>query len=95
MEKLEKILEELESVIFSAEVYNDEFNGVTINNLICLGNVKDILEKHMNDGWIPVEECLPEDYSEERYIVTDADGRIWPETWYGYAKKRGQNAMFL
>ena len=60
MQELEKILYELEKRIFTAEVYNDDFDGTTITNLICLGDVRDILEKHMNDGWIPVEEWLPE-----------------------------------
>ena len=60
MQELEKILYELEKRIFTAEVYNDDFDGTTITNLICLGDVRDILEKHMNDGWIPVEERLPE-----------------------------------
>ena len=60
---LEKILEELEKYTFSAEVYDDDFNGETITNLICLGNVREVLEEHMNDGWIPVEERLPEDDS--------------------------------
>lgn len=55
MQELEKILYELEKRIFTAEVYNDDFDGTTITNLICLGDVRDILEKHMNDGWIPVE----------------------------------------
>ena len=55
MQELEKILYELEKRIFTAEVYNDDFDGTTITNLICFGDVRDILEKHMNDGWIPVE----------------------------------------
>ena len=55
MQELEKILYELEKRIFTAEVYNDDFDGTTITNLICLGDVRDILEKHMNDGWIPVK----------------------------------------
>ena len=59
MQELEKILYELEKRIFTAEVYNDDFDGITITNLICLGDVMDILEKHMNDGWIPVECKLP------------------------------------
>lgn len=59
MQELEKILEELAKHIFIAEVYNDDFNGTTINNLICLGDVREVLEDHMNDGWIPVEKELP------------------------------------
>lgn len=59
MQELEKILYELEKRIFTAEVYNDDFDGTTITNLICLGDVRDIIEKHMNDGWIPVEKRMP------------------------------------
>lgn len=80
MQELEKILYELEKRIFTAEVYNDDFEGTTITNLICLGDVRDILEKHMNDGWIPVKEQLPEEagiyivnaLTGERSIVTFA-----------------------
>ena len=61
MQELEKILGELEKYTISAEVYNDDFNGETITNLICLGNVREVLENHMDGGWIPVEERLPEE----------------------------------
>ena len=73
MQELEKILYELEKRIFTAEVYNDDFDGTTITNLICLGDVRDILEKHMNDGWIPVDKYgLPKD--EGVYDLTIIDG---------------------
>lgn len=73
MLELEKILDELEKRIFTAEVYNDDFDGTTITNLICLGDVRDILEKHMNDGWISVEKYgLPKD--EGVYDLTIIDG---------------------
>ena len=61
MLELEKILNELEKQIFSAEVYNDDFDGTYIGNLICLGNVREVLEDYFNDGWISVEERLPEE----------------------------------
>ena len=74
MQELEKILYELEKRIFTAEVYNDDFDGTTITNLICLGDVRDILEKHMNDGWIPVEKYgLPKE--EGIYDLTIINGR--------------------
>ena len=60
MQELEKILEGLAKHIFTAEVYNDDFNGKTITNLICLGDVRDVLEDHMNDGWISVDKRMPE-----------------------------------
>lgn len=63
MQELEKILYELEKRIFTAEVYNDDFDGTTITNLICLGDVRDILEKHMNEGWISVDQKPKKDYT--------------------------------
>lgn len=47
--ELENILDELEKQIFSAEVYNDDFDGTSIGNLICLGNVREVLENHLDD----------------------------------------------
>ena len=44
-----KILDECANEMFSAEVYNDEFNGTNITNLICLGNVRDILERNIDE----------------------------------------------
>lgn len=67
MQELEKILEEID------EIYVDDIGcGVDCNlqgrsklpcdNCYeCIKDVcKDIIRKHMNDGWIPVEERLPE-----------------------------------
>ena len=34
--------------MFSAECYNDEFNGQEVTNLLCLGNVCDVLEEMCN-----------------------------------------------
>ena len=86
MQELEKILYELEKRIFTAEVYNDDFDGTTITNLICLGDVRDILEKHMNDGWISVEERVPE---EEGYkvIVCSKKGNIDTGIYSPYTKQ--------
>lgn len=55
MSGLEKILEEIEKhkhivTIFGREIY-----------FVPLEAVKQIIRKHMDDGWIPVEERLPED----------------------------------
>lgn len=53
MKELEKILEEIEKhkhivTIFGREIY-----------FVPLEAVKQIIRKHMNDGWIPVEKELP------------------------------------
>lgn len=60
MQELEKILKELEKFTFEAEVYNGDFEGADIDNLLCLGDVRDVLRNHMNNDWIPVGERLPD-----------------------------------
>ena len=65
MQELEKILEEINENTISL------FSGV---NMISAKKVEKILRKHMNDGWIPVEERLPEvdeDVVEEETIEDD------------------------
>ena len=65
MSGLEKVLEEIEAE--RADV-NDSFSATGRmldrhwNN--CLDAVADIIKKHMNDGWIPVDEQLPEEPKE-------------------------------
>ena len=58
MLELEKILEEIDETI---ERYKENANVEAVD--ICYGMkvAKKIIRKHINDGWIPVEECLPED----------------------------------
>lgn len=59
MQELKKILKELEEFTFEAEVYNEDFEGADINNLLCLGDVRDVLRKYMNNDWIPTKERMP------------------------------------
>lgn len=47
--------------------------------------IVDDVRNHMNDGWIPVEEALPEDDSGKRYIITDKSGNVYAGLLYGYA----------
>ena len=61
MQELEKILEEINKNTISL------FSGV---NMISAKKVEKILRKHMNYGWIPVEEQLPEE-GEEVIVTTD------------------------
>ena len=51
MQELEKILEEIDIKIAGSM-------GKKREGLL---EAREIIRKHMNDGWIPVEECLPED----------------------------------
>ena len=72
MQELEKILEEIEIKIAGSM-------GKKREGLL---EAEDIIRRHMNDGWIPVEERLPEDGT---YLCTLAgelcgiENGIWDE----------------
>ena len=53
MQELEKILEEIEDHVKKFVVYGTPYDYISFRW------VKQIIRKHMNDGWIPVEERLP------------------------------------
>ena len=55
--ELEKILEEIEEGTHTFELLGRDVDFVAIDW------VRDVIRKHMNDGWIPVEERLPEEHS--------------------------------
>ena len=59
MQELEKILEEIE------HLEKIQFSSYT-KPLITIEDVEKIIRKHMNDGWIPVEERLPERTPDEK-----------------------------
>lgn len=50
MQELEKILEKIIKKSFCVEIR--EYESETV---VLLDDVEEILEKHMNDGWIPVD----------------------------------------
>ena len=66
MRELEKILEEIK---------NEAYNNPEIGRKQCEGMLRamDIIRKHMDDGWIPVEERLPDEEAEE-YIKKKLHG---------------------
>lgn len=73
MQELEKILEEIEEEQRSYEADH------AWNYARGLEHAADIIRKHMNDGWIPVEERLPtmEEYQKDdgRFILDDGNRR--------------------
>ena len=77
MQELEKILEEIE--ILSLGKYYIETE-----------KIKEIIHKHMNDGWIPVERELPKE-GQEVWISTDAGcvRRGMYTKRYGYGMREG------
>ena len=68
MQELEKILEKIITKSFCGEIR--EYESETV---VLLDDVEEILEKHMNDGWIPVERGLPE---EDGFYIATMDGKI-------------------
>lgn len=64
MQELEKILEEMKessiTVATSKEHYIHPQDGRFVEEVVLLDDIEKIIHKHMNDGWIPVEERLPE-----------------------------------
>ena len=82
MQELEKILEEIDAHAIEFETF-----GVS-DDYISVGWVKEIIRKHMNDGWIPVEERLPE-AEQEHVLACRRDGSIdtaryspYSDRWY-------------
>ena len=41
---VEKVINQLENKMFSAECYNNDFNGCEISNLLCMGDVYEIVK---------------------------------------------------
>lgn len=75
---LEKILEEIEEATRQedAPIY---CGNMEVDGYVRMSVVKDIIRKHMNEGWIPCEERLPtkEEYIKDdgRFILDDGNRR--------------------
>ena len=91
MKELEKILEEIENERTDIDDYSDAKSRMLVRHWnSCIDVVEDIIRKHMNDGWIPVEERLPEDDGEyctqhqimTKYGVTEGWYRPNENVWY-------------
>ena len=67
MQELEKILEEIDAHAIEFETF-----GVS-DDYISVGWVKEIIRKHINDGWISVEERLPEVDADTEETIEDDD----------------------
>lgn len=82
MQELKKILEEIEN---ESERYR---KAVGTEQLVSgLEIAEEIIRKHMNDGWIPVEERMPEDDVDVLITYADIDDENYTDiciTTYGY-----------
>ena len=72
MQELEKILEEIELEKKRVSLSPDCSNEHAVTETILLEKIEKIIRKHMNDGWTPADERLPEDGT---YICT-LDGEL-------------------
>lgn len=87
MQELEKILEEIGELRGQAgSECTSEDHYIKKAWEHCLDRVVGIIRKHMNDGWIPVEERTPEESGYYRVTVKDKElGDITEETaWFAY-----------
>lgn len=70
MQELEKILEEIDREEKNALLSIEYTTGYKAGTSNMANTIKDIIRKYMNDGWIPVEERLPEDEIPTPKLVT-------------------------
>ena len=61
MQELEKILEDIELEKKRISLSRDCSNEYAVTEISLLEKIEKIIRKHMNDGWIPVSERLPEE----------------------------------
>ena len=89
MQELEKILEEISQEKLK---HWDSSKRLDTDKLIgwCFDRCIDIIRKHMNDGWIPVEEQLPEEGQEVWISVkTDCVRRGMYTKCFGFGMREG------
>ena len=81
MQELEKILKEIKEVLEENKVI--ELNGdctvdrCIIDVALAWDSIKAIIHNHINDGWIPVEERMPEEYGEYLVTIVPSAGYLW------------------
>ena len=61
MQELEKILEEIDQEKKNAALSIRHTTGYKAGQIRMAERIEEIIRKHMNDGWIPVEERLPDE----------------------------------
>lgn len=94
MQELEKILEEIDQEKKNAALSIRHTTGYKAGQIRMAERIEEIIRKHMDDGWIPVEERLPED--EEMVPVTcqtKTGRKSVNRAWYGEGFWHGTGSM--
>lgn len=94
MQELEKIMEEIEQRV---NYYKEHATPEYVDICAGLREAEGIIRKHMNDRWISVEECLPEDDVDVLITYADIDDENYTDiciTTYGYAYLGGNKLDF-
>ena len=97
MQELEKILEEIDLEKKRISLSRDCSNEYAVTEISSLEKIEKIIRKHMNNGWISVEECLPEDDVDVLITYADIDDENYTDiciTTYGYAYFGGHKLDF-
>ena len=96
MQELEKILEEIEQA--KREPWYRLSNYDVKHKLDgAINRIVDIIRKHLNDGWISVDDKLPEDNVDVLITYADIDDENYTDiciTTYGYAYLGGNKLDF-
>ena len=97
MQELEKILEEIDREKKRASLSPDCSNEHAVTEIILLEKIEKIIRQYMNDGWIPVQDKLPEDDVDVLITYADIDDENYTDiciTTYGYAYLGGNKLDF-
>ena len=79
MQELEKISEGIEKLRMTYSFQSERGQRLSRNNNMIIDATEKIIRKHMNDGWIPVEERLPE---KNEYFVDTSSNKEFPNGYY-------------
>ena len=77
MQELEKILEEIDQEKKNAALSIRHTTGYKAGQIRMAERIEEIIRKHMNDGWIPVEDRMPEEYGEYLVTIVPSAGYLW------------------
>ena len=86
MQELEKILEEIDRMVYPAEGIGCGLEDVSITDKYesaeygwneAIERVTEIIRNNMNDGWISVEKRMPEEYGEYLVTIVPSAGYLW------------------